>query len=107
MTLNEYQDEAIEIAFWEKDDIAYNALGITGEAGEVAEHVKKMIRDDNGILTPERKEAIKKELGDVLWYLASMARRLGITLEEVAKANIEKTQDRKNRGTQHGSGDNR
>jgi NTP pyrophosphatase (non-canonical NTP hydrolase) len=107
MKLNEYQDKAIKEAFYEKDDIVYNALGITGEAGEIADHVKKMLRDDDGKLTEERKEAIKKELGDVLWYLANMARRLGLSLDEVAEANIKKIQDRKSRGVQHGSGDNR
>lgn len=107
MTLNEYQSLAIKEAFYEKDDICYNALGITGEAGEIADHVKKMLRDDNGILTPERKAVLTKELGDVLWYVANMARRLGMTLEEVAHLNIEKIRDRKRRGVQHGSGDNR
>jgi NTP pyrophosphatase (non-canonical NTP hydrolase) len=107
MTLNEYQDRAIKEAFYEKDDVVYNALGITGEAGEIADHVKKMLRDDNGVLTDHRKESLKKELGDVLWYIANMARRLDLTLDEVAEANIKKIVDRKTRGVQHGSGDNR
>jgi len=107
MTLNEYQERAIKEAFYEKDDVVYNALGITGEAGEIADHVKKMLRDDGGKLTDDRRESLKKELGDVLWYLANMARRLDLTLEEVAEANIKKIIDRKERGTQHGSGDNR
>ena len=107
MTLNEYQEKAIKAAFYEKDDIAYNALGISGEAGEVADHVKKMLRDDGGILTPERREILKKELGDVLWYVSNMARRLDFTLDEVGEANIKKIQDRLKRGVQHGSGDNR
>jgi len=107
MTLNEYQERAIKEAFYEKDDVVYNALGITGEAGEIADHVKKMLRDDKGVLTDDRKEALKKELGDVLWYIANMARRLGLTLDEVAEANIQKIVDRKSRGVQHGSGDNR
>jgi len=107
MTLNEYQERAIKEAFYEKDEGVYNALGITGEAGEIADHVKKMLRDDKGVLTDDRKEALKKELGDVLWYIANMARRLGLTLDEVAEANIQKIVDRKSRGVQHGSGDNR
>lgn len=107
MTLNEYQSQAIKEAFYEKDDIVYNALGITGEAGEIADHVKKMLRDDDGKLTIGRREDLEKELGDVLWYVANMARRLDLTLEEVAKTNIKKIQDRKARGVQHGSGDNR
>jgi len=107
MTLNEYQKLAIELAFWEHDDLEYNALAIAGEAGEVADHVKKMKRDDDNVLTPERKEILIKECGDVLFYLASMARRLDVSLEEVAKMNIWKIKDRAARGTQHGSGDNR
>ena len=107
MTLNEYQEEAIKAAFYEKDDIVYNALGITGEAGEIADHVKKMLRDDGGILTPERREILKKELGDVLWYVSNMAQKLGFSLDEVGEANIEKIQDRVKRGVQQGSGDNR
>jgi len=107
MTLNEYQRQAIKEAFYEKIDIAYSALGITGEAGEIADHVKKMLRDDDGVLTPERKEILVKELGDVLWYVANMAKGLGVTLEDVAITNLDKIRDRKNRGTYRGSGDNR
>jgi len=107
MTLNEYQERAIKEAFYEKDDIAYNALGITGEAGEIADHVKKMLRDDDGILTEERREILKKELGDVLWYVANMAKRLDATLDEVAVLNIAKIKNRKKRNVYRGSGDNR
>ena len=107
MELNEYQKIAIKLAFWEFDDIEYNALAIAGEAGEVADHVKKMKRDDDGELTEERREVLIKELGDVLFYIASMARRLNVSMEEVAKMNIWKIKDRAARGTQHGSGDNR
>ena len=107
MELNEYQELAIREAFYEKRDVAYNALGISGESGEIADHVKKMFRDDEGKLTEERREVLKKELGDVLWYVASMAESMGFTLDEVAEANIQKIRDRKARGVQHGSGDNR
>jgi NTP pyrophosphatase (non-canonical NTP hydrolase) len=107
MTLNEYQEAAAKTAFYEKDDVPYCALGITGEAGEVADHVKKMLRDDEGHLTNDRKQALKKELGDVLWYVARMAGKLGYTLENVAVTNLSKIQDRLNRNVQHGSGDNR
>jgi NTP pyrophosphatase (non-canonical NTP hydrolase) len=107
MELNQYQEEAAKTAFYEHDDIAYCALGISGEGGEVADHVKKMLRDDNGCLTDERRTQLKKELGDVLWYIARMAGKLGYTLDEVAVANIEKIKDRLARNTQHGSGDNR
>lgn len=107
MTLNEYQKIAIDEAFYEKIDLAYSALGITGEAGEIADHVKKMLRDDDGILTSERKEVLIKELGDVLWYIANFAKGLGVSLDDIAKENIKKIQDRKKRGTYRGSGDNR
>jgi NTP pyrophosphatase (non-canonical NTP hydrolase) len=107
MELNEYQKEAIEVAFYEGDDVIYLALGITGEAGEVADHVKKMLRDDGGELSEGRKHILAKELGDVLWYVSKMADKLGFTLEDVAVANINKIKDRVERGTQHGSGDNR
>jgi NTP pyrophosphatase (non-canonical NTP hydrolase) len=107
MTLNEYQKKAAKAAFYEKDDVIYLALGITGEAGEVADHIKKMLRDDNGKLTKKRKEALVKELGDVLWYVAKMAGRLDVDLNDVAKINLKKIADRVERGKQHGSGDNR
>ena len=107
MTLNEYQEAAAKTAFYEYDDVPYCALGITGEAGEVADHVKKMLRDDEGHLTNDRKQALKKELGDVLWYVARMAGKLGYTLENIAAGNLSKIQDRLDRGVQHGAGDNR
>lgn len=86
--------------------VTYDGLGL-GEAGEVQGKIKKIIRDDGGIITEEAKEEIKKELGDVMWYIASMCQNLGITMESVATANIEKLQSRHLRGTVHGSGDNR
>jgi len=107
MTLNEYQIEAEKGAFYEKDDVPYLALGITGEAGEIADHVKKMLRDDNGIMTEERETALLSELGDVLWYVARMAGRLGVSLDSVAHKNLRKIEDRIHRGVQGGSGDNR
>jgi NTP pyrophosphatase (non-canonical NTP hydrolase) len=107
MELNEYQEAAAKTAFYEKDDVTYCALGISGEAGEVADHVKKMLRDDDGVLTEERRQALKKELGDVLWYAARMAGKLGYTLDDVAITNIEKIKDRLKRNVQRGSGDNR
>lgn len=132
----------------------YLALGLIGETGEVAEHVKKYLRDDEGFLTEDRRQKLIKELGDVLWYavvwadcegdvldlntkgfrkpadavrklaqaaasedatrahsvvtyLASLALWCGVTLEEVARLNIEKLNDRRDRGVLHGSGDSR
>ena len=86
--------------------VAYDGLGL-GEAGEVQGKIKKIIRDDGGRITDEHVGEIKKELGDLLWYIASMCDNLEIRLEDVAKGNIEKLQSRRDRGTLHGSGDNR
>ena len=86
--------------------VSYDGLGL-GEAGEVQGKIKKIIRDNGGTIDAEGREAIKAELGDTLWYIASMCQNLGITLEEVATYNIEKLVDRTNRGVRHGSGDYR
>jgi len=85
----------------------YPTLGLTGESGEVSEKIKKVIRDKKGIVSDEDREAIEKELGDVLWYLSQLATELHIDLESVAKKNIEKLESRLERGTLSGSGDNR
>ena len=82
-------------------------LGLSGEAGEVAEKFKKIYRDKNGQIDDDDKQAITKELGDVLWYLATISRYLDISFEEVATRNIDKLQSRKNRDQLHGSGDDR
>jgi NTP pyrophosphatase (non-canonical NTP hydrolase) len=86
--------------------VAYDGLGL-GEAGEVQGKIKKIIRHNGGIITAEHIEAIKKETGDLLWYIASICDNLGITLEDVANENIKKLKSRRDRGTLHGSGDNR
>ena len=82
-------------------------LGLPGEAGEVADKFKKILRDKDGKIGVEEKEEIKKELGDVLWYVAAVARNLGLPLSEVAKGNLEKLESRYQRGKLGGSGDNR
>ena len=82
-------------------------MGLAGEAGEVTDKFKKIIRDKDGVISDEDKESIKKELGDVLWYLASLARYLEIPLSEVAEGNIKKLEDRMRRDVLHGEGDNR
>ena len=87
--------------------LIYVALGLNGEAGEVAEVVKKMWRDDNGALTSEVRQKVKKELGDVLWYVAQVATEANLTLTEVMQANLAKLADRKERGVMGGSGDDR
>jgi NTP pyrophosphatase (non-canonical NTP hydrolase) len=86
--------------------VTYDGLGM-GEAGETQGKIKKIIRDAGGVITAENITEIKKELGDQLWYIASMCDSLGLKLEDVASANIEKLQGRRDRGTLHGSGDNR
>lgn len=107
MTLNEYMQAALETAVYPKEyRIIYPALGMTGEAGEVADKVKKVIRD-YGSFTDERKREIVKEIGDVMWYCATLANDLGYSLEEVGFMNIMKLKSRKERGVIGGSGDNR
>ena len=87
--------------------LSYPALGLAGEAGEVAEHVKKTIRDDGGTVTDQRRAALAAELGDVLWYTAQLASELGLELEDIARENLEKLFSRQARGVLSGSGDNR
>lgn len=106
MTLNEYQKHALETAIYE-EKIIYPTLGMTGEAGEVADKVKKVIRDNRKEFTPEIKAEIMKEIGDVLWYCATLSHDLGYSLEEVAQTNVDKLRSRMNRNKLGGSGDNR
>lgn len=91
------------------DGYMEKALGLAGETGEVMEKIKKIIRDKNGVFspTPEDLEELKKELGDVLWYLSALAFYNGIDLDDVARANLDKLKSRKERNKIHGSGDNR
>ncbi|MFZ3057784.1 MAG: nucleoside triphosphate pyrophosphohydrolase family protein [Minisyncoccales bacterium] len=109
MTFQEYQEEARKTAIYpnKNNNFIYPTLGLAGEAGEVAEKIKKVIRDGNGIVSEEKKEEITKELGDVLWYVANLAKELGVTLEDVAQKNLLKLQSRQQRNELHGSGDNR
>jgi NTP pyrophosphatase (non-canonical NTP hydrolase) len=87
--------------------LSYPALGLAGEAGEVAEHAKKAIRDDAGKVSDERRAKMSKELGDVLWYVAQLASELELDLDEVAQANLDKLLSRQQRGVLSGSGDDR
>ena len=108
MTLNEYQQHALETAIYpEESRIVYPTLGLTGEAGEVADKVKKVIRDSNREFSPEKRLEIVKEIGDVLWYCATLSRDLGYDLDEVARMNVEKLRSRMERHRISGSGDNR
>ena len=107
MNLNTYQQKALETAIYpEQYKIIYPALGLNGEAGEVAEKVKKIMRGDGG-LTEERRADIALELGDVLWYVATCASDLGYSLEEIAKMNIKKLAMRQKKGLLGGNGDHR
>ena len=108
MELSEYQQLSRRTAAYPRAAwLAYPALGLAGEAGEVAEHAKKAIRDDGGTVGDERRAAMAKELGDVLWYVAQIATELGLDLEDVARANLEKLSSRQRRGVLSGSGDER
>ncbi len=108
MELSEYQRLARRTAEYPRAAwLAYPALGLAGEAGEVAEHAKKAIRDDRGEVSDERRAAMSKELGDVLWYVAQLASELGLELDEIARANLEKLLSRQRRGVLSGSGDER
>lgn len=86
---------------------ALDACKFAGKAGAIANQVKKIDRDDNGILTEKRRAAILKELGDCLWYIAEVATKLDCPLSQVATNNLNNLFGRKNRGTLHGNGDNR
>jgi NTP pyrophosphatase (non-canonical NTP hydrolase) len=89
--------------------LAYCALKLNGEAGEVAEHIGKALRDDGGVITAEREAQLIHEIGDCLWYVARLAHLLPskLTLSEIAEANIKKLESRKERGTLKGSGSSR
>jgi NTP pyrophosphatase (non-canonical NTP hydrolase) len=109
MLLSEYQSRSRETAVYPGagDNLLYPTLGLCGEAGEVAEKIKKMIRDDGGVLSAERRDALSKELGDVLWYLAQLATEADLDLAEIAEANIAKLLSRRDRNVLQGSGDDR
>lgn len=109
MNFNEYQQQARTTAVYPDigDNYIYPALGLCGEAGEVAEKIKKIIRDNNGIITYEKNIEIQKELGDVLWYVSNLASELGVDLNRVAQSNLDKLFARKAENKLHGTGDNR
>lgn len=108
MDLSEYQRLSRRTAEYPREAwLAYPALGLAGEAGEVAEHAKKTIRDDGGQVTEERRAAMAKELGDVLWYVAQLASELKLDLDKIAQSNLDKLLSRQQRGVLSGSGDDR
>jgi NTP pyrophosphatase (non-canonical NTP hydrolase) len=109
MNFKQYQEAVRKTAIFpnQGDNLSYLTLGLTGEAGEVADKIKKIIRDHEGKLSETNKKELIKELGDVFWYLTMLCWELNVSLEEVANANIKKLQDRKARGVLGGEGDNR
>lgn len=108
MNFQEYQDKAVATAIYGNGSkIIYPALGLGNEAGEVQGKVKKVLRDNEGIFTPELATKIGDEIGDVLWYMAALARDLGLSLEDIANNNLKKLADRQARNVIQGSGDNR
>ena len=109
MQLNDYQRKSVEFAIYpHSHSILYPALGLAGEAGEVANKVKKFIRDGYDKEDFEQKKIeLASEIGDVLWYCAALARDLGFDLSSIAQENYSKLSGRKERGTIGGSGDTR
>lgn len=109
MNFKEYQEQSRKTALYPEvgSNFVYPTLGLSGEAGEVAEKIKKVIRDKGGVIDEDTRQEIKKELGDVLWYVSQLSSELKLSLDEVAQFNIEKLQSRMNRGVINGNGDNR
>ncbi len=109
MTFEDYQKKSRKTAIYPDlgANVTYPTLGLANEAGEVAGKVKKVFRDNAGVFSQEHKEKIASEIGDVLWYCAQLATELGVSLDDVAEENIEKTYSRMDRGVLGGSGDTR
>ena len=108
MRFCDYQVAAVRTAIYPRDVAKlYLALGLCGEAGEIAEHIKKSVRDSGGVITADRQATLAKEAGDVLWYLTMLCTELDLSLDEVARANLDKLRDRANRGVLSGNGDQR
>lgn len=109
MNFEEYQEKSRKTAIYPNagENFVYPTLGLSGEVGEVAEKIKKVIRDKNGVMDDESREMIQKELGDVMWYVAQLASELKLSLDEIAQKNIEKLYSRMERGKINGNGDNR
>lgn len=109
MDFNEYQKLALRTALYPKvgENFVYPMIGLAGEAGEVANKVKKIFRDDEGVIKDERKDEIKKELGDLLWYIAQLATEFDISLDAIACSNIEKLSLRFEKNIIKGDGDDR
>ena len=113
MDFDEYQQKATKYdlakATTDLKDPGFieKVLGLVGEAGETADKIKKILRDKDGVASDEDHELVIKELGDTLWYIASIARYLNVDFSEVARGNIEKLESRWQRNKLHGEGDER
>jgi NTP pyrophosphatase (non-canonical NTP hydrolase) len=109
MDFNDYQTKSRKTAKYPAigHPVIYPALGLVNEAGEVAGKIKKVFRDKEGQISEESRQALKAELGDVLWYIAQVATELDLSLDEIAEHNIAKLYDRLERGKIKGEGDNR
>lgn len=113
MTFNEYQKQALTTAYTDPNyqdtlmDKTIWAMGVAGEAGEVVEKWKKIVAYKKGEISQDDLAELKKELGDVVWYVAVLAHSLGLSFDEVMSANVQKLEDRKNRDKIKGEGDNR
>lgn len=107
--IDKYQEFALTTAIYPNrgQNIVYPTLGLVGEAGEVAEKVKKIIRDKDGVADDSARKATALELADVCWYMATLASELGYKLSEIFQMNEDKLSSRKERGVLSGSGDNR
>jgi NTP pyrophosphatase (non-canonical NTP hydrolase) len=111
MNFDEYDRRAKAVAIYPGQGtiagLNYAALGLGGESGEFLDQMKRIWRDDLGILETERLDKMEMELGDALWYLAACARELGSSIGRIAELNLLKLESRKDRGVVHGQGDNR
>ncbi len=109
MNFKEYQQRSLTTALYPDrgSNFIYPTLGLCGEAGEVSEKIKKVVRDRQGVIDDQVRAEISKELGDVLWYVSQLATELGLSLDAIAEDNLEKLASRKNRNMLQGSGDNR
>jgi NTP pyrophosphatase (non-canonical NTP hydrolase) len=110
MTFDEYQKQALTTAIDNPDplmDKTIMVMGVAGEAGEVLEKWKKIVAYKDGVITEEDKTELGKELADVVWYIAVMAEKLGLSFDDIMAQNLAKLQSRKERGVQKGAGDNR
>lgn len=113
MEFNAYQKESRETALYPGagNNFVYPVLGLAGETGEVAEKVKKLLRDEEAVsvqdISPEKKAELEKEIGDVLWYMAQLATELDLSLNVIAEKNLKKIFSRRDRKVLHGEGDNR